>query len=142
MSGTPRAVSIDIGVQWEAGAPMPHLLVGLRTFLLFYARAGGEDPAEDRIGLLEIVGCAAVATVHQMMKPWRTTPFGAMGWASTPLIRSKTRRGCLNGVSSHLLRARRLQLCRRNCATSSLPFTTKRLRFWLTTLTQKSLAGA
>ena len=59
MSGTPRAVSIDIGVQWEAGAPMPHLLIGLRTFLLFYARAGGEDPAEDRIGLLEIVGCAA-----------------------------------------------------------------------------------
>ena len=54
-----RAVPIDIGVQWETGAPMPQLLVGLRTFLLFYARPDEDGLGKAGLGFVEIVGCAA-----------------------------------------------------------------------------------
>jgi hypothetical protein len=42
-----HAVPFDLGVQWDVGAPLPHLLAsGLRTFLAFYL----SEPDPDRDG--------------------------------------------------------------------------------------------
>ncbi len=60
----PYAQRIDVGVRWDADAPMPVLLSGLRTFVAFYLSArdslsGRTDPrvrdphAGHRIGVLE-----------------------------------------------------------------------------------------
>ena len=38
--GLPYAERVDLGVAWDAGAPMPVLLSGLRTFVAFYLAAG------------------------------------------------------------------------------------------------------
>ena len=40
--GLPYAEPADLGVQWDAGAPMPVLISGLRTFVAFYLRI--DDP--------------------------------------------------------------------------------------------------
>jgi hypothetical protein len=62
--GLPYAQRVDVGVRWDAGAPMPVLLSGLRTFVAFYLSArdplfGGTDPrvrdphADHGIGIVE-----------------------------------------------------------------------------------------
>ena len=43
--GLPYAERVDLGVRWDAGAPMPVLLSGLRTFVAFYL--GIHDPLFD-----------------------------------------------------------------------------------------------
>jgi hypothetical protein len=60
MANTARVVQIDMGVEWETGVPMPQLMVGLRTFVLFYARVDKDELGTDRTGLIEIIGCEAV----------------------------------------------------------------------------------
>lgn len=62
--GLPYAERVDLGVTWDAGAPMPVLLSGLRTFVAFYLSghdllSGGADPsagnprADHGIGVVE-----------------------------------------------------------------------------------------
>jgi hypothetical protein len=62
--GLPYAESVDLGVTWDAGTPMPVLLSGLRTFVAFYLSARGplsgganrrvRDPQADHgIGVVE-----------------------------------------------------------------------------------------
>lgn len=62
--GLPYAQRVDVGVRWDAGAPMPVLLSGLRTFVAFYLSArdplfSGTDPrvrdphADHGIGVVE-----------------------------------------------------------------------------------------
>lgn len=123
-----RAVQIDIGVQWETGAPMPQLLVGLRTFLLFYSPPEKGNPAKDRVGLVEIVGCAAARFGPPNDEALENHPLGAAGCSSTPLIKLTTLRGCLNGVNSRIGKAHKVQRSPRNCVTSSLLSMTKPLR--------------
>ena len=43
--GLPYAERVDLGVRWDAGAPMPVLLSGLRTFVAFYLSVN--DPLFD-----------------------------------------------------------------------------------------------
>ena len=43
--GLPYAERVDLGVRWDAGAPMPVLLSGLRTFVAFYLSV--HDPLFD-----------------------------------------------------------------------------------------------
>jgi hypothetical protein len=43
--GLPYAEPLDLGVTWDAGAPMPVLLSGLRTFVAFYLSS--RDPIFD-----------------------------------------------------------------------------------------------
>jgi hypothetical protein len=40
--GLPYATAIDLGARWDPGAPMPCLLAGVRTFLVYYLRS--DDP--------------------------------------------------------------------------------------------------
>jgi hypothetical protein len=62
--GLPYAQQVDLGVRWDAGAPMPVLLSGLRTFVAFYLSvpgrvSGGTNPrgrgpqADHGIGIVE-----------------------------------------------------------------------------------------
>jgi hypothetical protein len=62
--GLPYAERLDLEVTWDAGAPMPVLLSGLRTFVVFYLSAhdplfDGTDPhirnpqADHGIGIVE-----------------------------------------------------------------------------------------
>lgn len=62
--GLPYAQRVDLGVTWDAGAPMPVLLSGLRTFVAFYLAVqdpvvGGSSPragdpqADHGIGVVE-----------------------------------------------------------------------------------------
>jgi hypothetical protein len=44
--GWPYAEPTELGVRWDAGTPMPVLLSGLRTFVVFYLSTG--DPRFDR----------------------------------------------------------------------------------------------
>ena len=44
--GLPYAQRVDLGVTWDAGAPRPVLLSGLRTFVAFYLTV--HDPVADR----------------------------------------------------------------------------------------------
>ena len=44
--GWPYAEPAELGVRWDAGAPRPVLLSGLRTFVAFYL--GARDPRFDR----------------------------------------------------------------------------------------------
>lgn len=93
---------LRLGAQWETGAPMPQLLVGLRTFLLFYSPPEKGDPAKDRVGLVEIVGCAAARFGPPNDEALENHPLWAKGCSSTPLIELTTVRGCLREVNSRL----------------------------------------
>jgi len=46
--GLPYAEPVELGVSWDAGAPMPVLLSGLRTFAAFYLSGPGSG-----IGIVE-----------------------------------------------------------------------------------------
>jgi hypothetical protein len=51
--GHQYAEVIDIGVEWDTGAPLPHLVSnGGRASVLFYARAAGPSAA-DSLGIVE-----------------------------------------------------------------------------------------
>jgi len=69
--GLPYAQRVDLGVRWDAGAPMPVLLSGLRTFVAFYlgvqdgqfARTNPRvtDPQADRgVGVVEFKRATSV----------------------------------------------------------------------------------
>jgi hypothetical protein len=49
--GLPYASPIDLGARWDPGAPMPCLLSGSRTFLVYYLRR--DDPLFDGLDLSE-----------------------------------------------------------------------------------------
>jgi hypothetical protein len=69
-----HAVPFDLGVQWDVGAPLPHLLTsGLRTLLAFYLSEPDPqwdgtyvrvvDPSDEQpasLALVEFVACSAV----------------------------------------------------------------------------------
>jgi hypothetical protein len=55
--GLPYAEPADLGVQWDAGAPMPVLISGLRTFVAFYLRDSEDD---NGIGVVEFKGVGSV----------------------------------------------------------------------------------
>lgn len=55
--GLPYAEPADLGVKWDAGAPMPVLISGLRTFVAFYL-SGSED--DHGIGVVEFKGVTSV----------------------------------------------------------------------------------
>jgi hypothetical protein len=44
----PYASPVDLGAQWDPGAPMPCLLAGIRTFLIYYLRH--DDPLFESLG--------------------------------------------------------------------------------------------
>ena len=46
--GLPYATAIDLGARWDPGAPMPCLLAGVRTFLVYYLRS--DDPIFEGLG--------------------------------------------------------------------------------------------
>jgi hypothetical protein len=45
--GLPYASPVDVGARWDPGAPMPCLVAGLRTFLVYYLRR--DDPLFDSV---------------------------------------------------------------------------------------------
>ena len=55
--GLPYAEPADLAVQWDAGAPMPVLIAGLRTFVAFYLRESEDDHG---IGVVEFKGVESV----------------------------------------------------------------------------------
>ncbi|MGH9252474.1 MAG: hypothetical protein ACRD0W_23575 [Acidimicrobiales bacterium] len=74
LSGQPHAVDLDLGLEWDIGAPLPHLLASEgRTFLVFYLKdtpAGWDgtwvtvvNPADDhtvRLGVAQFINVEAV----------------------------------------------------------------------------------
>ena len=69
--GLPYAKHLDLGVKWDAGAPMPVLISGLRTFVAFYLSVhdplfDGTDPrvrdprADHGIGVVEFARVTSV----------------------------------------------------------------------------------
>lgn len=58
--GEEYAVPLDIGLQWDVGAPMPQLLSsGLRSFVAFYLQATHADSPE-LVGSAEFTRCLAL----------------------------------------------------------------------------------
>ena len=55
--GLPYAEPAGLAVQWDAGAPMPVLIVGLRTFVAFYIPGSRDDHG---IGVVEFKGVESV----------------------------------------------------------------------------------
>jgi hypothetical protein len=71
--GEPYAVPVDIGVEWDGGAPLPQLLAGNRTFVVCRAReydpdwdgttakvVSSGDPEASDLLVLEFERCAEV----------------------------------------------------------------------------------
>jgi len=68
--GTPYAVPLDLGITWDAGAPLPVLISGNKTFVAFYLPPNfdfdGTNPRsrsaddDDAIGVVEFRGVTAV----------------------------------------------------------------------------------
>jgi hypothetical protein len=50
--GLPYATAIDLGARWDPGAPMPCLLAGVRTFLVYYLRS--DDPIFEELSPDEV----------------------------------------------------------------------------------------
>ncbi len=46
--GLAYASPVDLGARWDPGAPMPFLLAGIRTFLIYYLRH--DDPLFEELG--------------------------------------------------------------------------------------------
>jgi hypothetical protein len=77
-----HAVPFDLGVQWDVGAPLPHLLTsGLRTLLAFYLSEPDPewngsyvrvvDPSDEEpatLALIEFLACSAVKMGRRMMR--------------------------------------------------------------------------
>lgn len=69
--GLPYAERLDLGVEWDTGAPMPILVSGLRTFVAFYLSIHdpvfeGTDPrirdprADHGIGIVEFIQTTSI----------------------------------------------------------------------------------
>jgi hypothetical protein len=69
--GLPHAAPIDLGARWDTGAPMPCLLSGLRTFVIYYLRSndrvldqqGFGEPGWDQehgVGVIEFHGVTSI----------------------------------------------------------------------------------
>jgi len=92
--GLPFASPVELGSPWDPGAPMPCLLAGMRTFLIYYLRSddplfedlGPDEPGwhqEHGLGVIEFQHVAAVKMGGPNDEVLNGHPSTATGWSYT-----------------------------------------------------------